>query len=98
METSTYTRAQTKIRNMSTNAKNTRKEAASGRQSTTQEERHTIAVGGATPLPPEALDPWEVKERVAVEIGALSGRRLQWRPEEIGAPHMKGFLFDPSGE
>ena len=98
METSTYTRKPTKIQNMSTDAKNSRQQATSGSRKATQEGRHTIAVGGATALPPEALDPWEVKERVAVEIGALSGRRLRWRPEEIGAPHMKGFLFDPSGE
>ena len=61
-------------------------------------ERHTVAVGGASPLPPESIDPWAVKERVAVEVGQISGRRLRWRPEEIGAPHMKGFLFDPSGD
>ena len=62
------------------------------------DERHSVAIGGASPLPPESIDPWAVKERVAVEVGQISGRRLQWRPEEIGAPHMKGFLFDPSGD
>jgi len=58
--------------------------------------RNTVTVDSASPLPPEATDPWEVKERVAVEVSGMSGRRLQWRPEEIGAPHMKGFLFDPA--
>jgi hypothetical protein len=62
------------------------------------DERHSVAVGGASPLPPESIDPWAVKERIAVEVGQISGRRLRWRPEEIGAPHMKGFLFDPSSD
>ena len=58
----------------------------------------SIELSGAVPLPPDEIDPWEVKERITVGVGQMAGKPLRWRAEEIGAPHMKGFLFDPSGD
>ena len=62
-----------------------------------QEAVSSVELSGAVPLPPDELDPWEVKERITVGVGQMAGKPLRWRAEEIGAPHMKGFLFDPSG-